>query len=174
MDGMQISTIMENLLFPEVEYFIIFQIFANIYTLWRIMMWFDGILEGKKKDNIIYYFMFHPGVISYYKCCFPRITILNSISWEERERRERVTKNWLNELFSISSKTNNSTMIFKQPNIFISSVSPLSSSHTVKTGREVFMFKNGLLFRGYKEEIVSKCWDKDQTLSIGAASPDKL
>ena len=33
MDGMQISTIMENLLFPEVEYFIIFQIFANIYTL---------------------------------------------------------------------------------------------------------------------------------------------
>ena len=101
-----------------------FQIFANIYTLWRIMMWFDGILEGKERYNI------YPGelYISYYKCCFPRITILNSISWEERERRERVTKNWLNELFSISSKTNNSTMIFKQPNIFISSVSPLSSS----------------------------------------------
>ena len=33
MDGMQIFTIMENLLFPQVEYFIIFQIFANIYTL---------------------------------------------------------------------------------------------------------------------------------------------
>ena len=109
MDGMQISTIMENLLFPEVEYFIIFQIFANIYTLWRIMMWFDGILEGKEIYNIL-----HRSYISYYKCCFPRITILNSISWEERERRERVTKNWLNELFSISSKTNNSTMIFKQ------------------------------------------------------------
>ena len=55
MDGMQISTIMENLLFPEVEYFIIFQIFANIYTLWRIMMWFDGILEGKDRYNILCY-----------------------------------------------------------------------------------------------------------------------
>ena len=52
MDGMQISTIMENLLFPEVEYFIIFQIFANIYTLWRIMIWFAGILEGKERYNI--------------------------------------------------------------------------------------------------------------------------
>ena len=33
MAGMQIFTIMENLLFPEVEYFIILQIFANIYKL---------------------------------------------------------------------------------------------------------------------------------------------
>ena len=95
MDGMQIFTIMENLLFPEVEYFIILQIFANIYKLWRTMMPRDGI-QGETRHVVL------PSEETrrYYKCCFP---ILNSI--------RRVTKNWLNELFSISGKTNNSSRI---------------------------------------------------------------
>ena len=110
MDGMQIFTIMENLLFPEVEYFIILQIFANIYKLWRTMMPRDGI-RGETRHVVL------PSEETrrYYKCCFP---ILNSI--------RRVTKNWLNELFSISGKTNNSTKIFKQPNTSHLSFHPLS------------------------------------------------
>ena len=95
MDGMQIFTIMENLLFPEVEYFIILQIFANIYKLWRTMMPRDGI-RGETRHVVLH----SEETRRYYKCCFP---ILNSI--------RRVTKNWLNELFSISGKTNNSSRI---------------------------------------------------------------